>query len=322
MTGSDDLNTVDLNAVDGGITNLVPLNDAVKRGDLEAVTALLAAGAFPDGRDETGFTPLMHAARDGHTHIAQALLAAGADVNRLGYLQRFYPLDFAEWTTRDASTIELIEEAGGRRVSEQIDVSHVAGGPMIAHVSRNLAAVYPEPFTRAVGDEQLAIRLGTVRSDRHLVLLFTAGLSAPSDVKDATHACEISLALPAPWALLQTYRDIKTVFSFPLDFLTRVAQRLRAGQAIQEGLVISRDDPDVADLTWPEPVHHLVAVDHQWAVDTPEPLGPRDVTLYTFAPVRSTRTVLPEASAAKAVATLRTSRPKRLSLPYYWKERW
>jgi ankyrin repeat protein len=57
------------------------LFDAIDAGDAARVRALLAGGADPDTRDETGATALMRAAHAGDRATVSALLGAGADVN-------------------------------------------------------------------------------------------------------------------------------------------------------------------------------------------------------------------------------------------------
>lgn len=57
---------------------MIELIDAVKKGDVEAVRALLAEGADVHGWNEEA---LCLAAYLGHTEIARLLLAAGADVH-------------------------------------------------------------------------------------------------------------------------------------------------------------------------------------------------------------------------------------------------
>ena len=64
----------------------VTLNDtalarAAQDGNEPTVRALLAAGAYVDGRDRSGWTPLFNAALKGNPNILEALLSAGADVN-------------------------------------------------------------------------------------------------------------------------------------------------------------------------------------------------------------------------------------------------
>lgn len=59
------------------------LIDAVGRGNLSAVEALIAAGADPNARMD-GYPALQFAVRRGTVEIVEALLAAGADVNGFG----------------------------------------------------------------------------------------------------------------------------------------------------------------------------------------------------------------------------------------------
>jgi ankyrin repeat protein len=57
------------------------LHEAVARGDIPVVKALLAEGHDPNAFDDISFTPLHHAANKGHLEIVQLLLQAGADIN-------------------------------------------------------------------------------------------------------------------------------------------------------------------------------------------------------------------------------------------------
>jgi uncharacterized protein len=57
------------------------LVDAVKRGDLQAVSALVKRGAVVAGTEADGTTALHWAVRAGHLEIARALVKAGAPVN-------------------------------------------------------------------------------------------------------------------------------------------------------------------------------------------------------------------------------------------------
>ena len=51
---------------------------AVRAGQKEAVTTLLAAGADPNAADASGATPLQVALADAHSAIASALEQSGA----------------------------------------------------------------------------------------------------------------------------------------------------------------------------------------------------------------------------------------------------
>lgn len=64
---------------DSGPNGWTPLLHAVHKNQLEAVRALLAVGADPNGRGENGLTPLMLAAAQGEPEIVEELLRAGAN---------------------------------------------------------------------------------------------------------------------------------------------------------------------------------------------------------------------------------------------------
>lgn len=54
---------------------------ATAQNQVEAVNALLAAGADPNARSARGFSPVLFAAREGHVDVLEALAGAGADVD-------------------------------------------------------------------------------------------------------------------------------------------------------------------------------------------------------------------------------------------------
>ena len=71
-----------------------PLNYACKRGNLEEVEALPAAGANVDAEGEMGDKPLHDTAIQGHLAVVKRLLAAGASPNMVNDYGRT-PRDFA-----------------------------------------------------------------------------------------------------------------------------------------------------------------------------------------------------------------------------------
>ena len=56
-----------------------PLHSAAAEGDIEAITALLNAGADLNAKDEWGKSPIHVAAENGRAWAIRALLDAGAD---------------------------------------------------------------------------------------------------------------------------------------------------------------------------------------------------------------------------------------------------
>jgi len=56
-------------------------DDAITRGDIDAVRDLLHRGADVDARDRYGQTGLMRAAHAGHRDVVETLIEHGADLN-------------------------------------------------------------------------------------------------------------------------------------------------------------------------------------------------------------------------------------------------
>lgn len=67
---------------DPNINTLAPLHRAAAHGHTACLDALLAGGAIPDMIDGSGWTALQHAAKHGHAECVTLLLGAGASVKR------------------------------------------------------------------------------------------------------------------------------------------------------------------------------------------------------------------------------------------------
>ena len=105
----------------GGETALMT---AARTGNLDAVGALLAAGAHPDARERRGQTALMWAAAEGHTGIVDALLEAGTDVHA-SLKSGFNPLFFA---VREGN-IEVVQRLLAAGVDVNAALMRVKDGP-------------------------------------------------------------------------------------------------------------------------------------------------------------------------------------------------
>ena len=100
---------------------LTPLHRAAMNGQVEAVRALLKAGADVNAQDKYEVTPLHFAAYSGHDKAVHVLLEAGANVNAKDS-DGCSPSDYAriviENTEGSAApfeeTIEVLQAAGGQ----------------------------------------------------------------------------------------------------------------------------------------------------------------------------------------------------------------
>lgn len=295
-------------------TARVPLNHAALSNDVLKTQQLLADGAYPDGVDETSFTPLMHAAREGHGEVARLLLDAGADPRRLGYVQRVYPLDFAQWRVGDSTIVELLKGMEAPNVSMEFDTSSLQGAEMIAFVSREYAGIYPVDFKRDVGGEPFSFWLGQTRLEKNdwanPLFLFSAGLYTYGPPVD------IGLLLPPEWAVLQEYRNPRSLLSFPLDLLQALASRVKQGGAIRHGDIVDPSDDDLKDLGWPADVRYMVAVDQSWGRHEDE-REEGDVTLLTLAPITAKGFKPTDKAGLETAEKLRSARWKKMAIPFY-----
>ena len=234
-----------------------PLCNAAREGHINSVRVLLSAGAWVDGDDRTSHTPLMLASRGGHDAVVQQLLDSGAEVNRLGYVQRFFALDFAGWHGTD-QTKALLRSRGGLSVTDEFDWESQSGYPIISHVSNEAGPVYPIGFERTVADQNMTLRLAYVNVKDEPLVLFTA------EIHQMGVPVEYVINLPHHWPLKQTYSLSGSSRSFPIDVLQRVATLAAAGEPLYEGAVLLPDAPQFADLGWPQGLCGLIVVDHDW----------------------------------------------------------
>ena len=98
----------------------IPIREAVKAGNIEAVKQHLDAGADVNAKGKYGRTPLHYAATRGLKKIIELLIAKGADVNtkiEVGDYKGQTPLDGAmQWNHPETAT--LLRKHGGKTAEE------------------------------------------------------------------------------------------------------------------------------------------------------------------------------------------------------------
>ena len=82
-----------------------------RAGDMDELTAALAAGAPVDGRDANDSTALMMAAANGHVEAMRALLDAGADINAINATKNT-ALHWAVFNRQEAAVKVLLATGG------------------------------------------------------------------------------------------------------------------------------------------------------------------------------------------------------------------
>ena len=98
----------------------IPIREAVKAGNIEAVKQHLDAGADVNAKGKYGRTPLHYAATRGLKKIIELLIAKGADVNtkiEVGDYKGQTPLDGAiQWNHPE--TADLLRNHGAKTAEE------------------------------------------------------------------------------------------------------------------------------------------------------------------------------------------------------------
>ena len=93
----------------------IPIHNAARTGNIQAVKQHLDAGTDVDAKDGFGLgrTPLHFAAREGHKKIVELLIDKGADMNAKAN-DGTTPLDMAD----DKETADLLRKHGGKTGEE------------------------------------------------------------------------------------------------------------------------------------------------------------------------------------------------------------
>lgn len=123
--------------------------EAVRKGDLAAVTALLDQGADVNAKFRYGTTALFKAAERGHVEIVKLLLARGADVT---VKDTFYGSTAMSWAL-DSGREEIVTLLLGKDPgsAEDVLISGVRGGkPSLVKVALGSGNLKPENLTRAL----------------------------------------------------------------------------------------------------------------------------------------------------------------------------
>jgi len=93
------------------------LGDAIRRGDTNGLKGALAAGANPNGRDDSGATALMHAAVYASPADLRVLLDAGADVNA----SNSYGSTALMWAAGDPAKVRMLLDRGASAGARALD---------------------------------------------------------------------------------------------------------------------------------------------------------------------------------------------------------
>jgi hypothetical protein len=165
-------------------TSKQELNDqfweAVRQGDLAAVTALLDKGADVNARFRYGATALFKAAERGHTEIVKLLLARGADVT---VKDTFYGATAMSWALDNdhVETVRALLEKDSGSVGEVLMTGVREGKDALVEMALAKGGLKPEALTGA-----LAAALSDKDKTAIVEMLKKAGAQPPLEIDAAT----------------------------------------------------------------------------------------------------------------------------------------
>lgn len=154
--------------------------EAVRKGDLPAVTALLDKGADVNAKFRYGSTALFKAAERGHTEVVKLLLARGADVS---VKDTYYGANAMSWALQnkhfDAALAILEKDAAS--VDDVLTTGAREGNPALVSGAIAKGGLKAETLTAA-----LVLATGEQKNDEIAALLKKAGAVPPPEIDAAT----------------------------------------------------------------------------------------------------------------------------------------
>ena len=154
--------------------------EAVRKGDVVAVTALLDKGADVNAKFRYGQTALFKAAERGHAEVVKLLLARGADVT---VKDTFYNTNAMSWAL-DGKHVEVVRallEKDTASVNDVLMTGAREGNVELVRVAIEKGGLKPETLTAA-----LTAATGDEKKTEILDMLKKAGAVPPPEIDVAT----------------------------------------------------------------------------------------------------------------------------------------
>lgn len=156
------------------------LYEAVRKGDVAAVTSLLDRGADVNAKFRYGATALFKAAERGNVAVTKVLLDRGADVT---VKDTFYGATAMSWALdgKHVEVIRLLLKKDGESVDDVLLTGTREGNEELVKVALERGGIKPETLTAA-----LAIASGSEKTAGMAQMLKEAGAKPPLEVDSAT----------------------------------------------------------------------------------------------------------------------------------------
>ncbi len=154
--------------------------EAVRKGDVALVTALLDKGADVNAKFRYGSTALFKAAERGHTEVVRVLIARGADVS---VKDTFYGATAMTWALQNkhAGAVGALLEKDAASVNDVLSTGAREGNASLVGVALARGGAKPEALTAA-----LALTMNDKDRVEIAEMLKKAGAVPPLEIDAAT----------------------------------------------------------------------------------------------------------------------------------------
>jgi ankyrin repeat protein/outer membrane protein assembly factor BamB len=261
---------------------------AAKKGDADAVKALLARGADVNAKNSYGATALSFAADKGHLEVVKVLLQNKADVNAKDTFYKASPLDWAVMRS-NVEIIKALVEAGADGAESALQSAATQGQTDLVQAILDKAKLKEESLTKAlaatpakhtavaellvkagakppkktdavVGPDVLSAYAGTYRGDAvelkvavdegKLSLQFGGGPAIKLEAIDKT---SFKTSDGSVTITFQSEGDKVSRLTLKRDTNETVFQRVEAAKAVEHGTITVEDVGGVvkSPLNWP-----------------------------------------------------------------------
>jgi hypothetical protein len=236
---------------------------AASNEHLETVKFLIERGATVDGNPMGSQTPLIAASKDGYSDVVLFLLRQNPDINRIyAYFNNMTALDLAKLFGHHDTT-EILIEHGARSAQETIHFAKERASGVYECFYDNVGMILDTKFTTYEKKYRIDIRTALVDKGNKLKVLFSIGGYLKKPRK------EFFLCLPAAWRLNSALLDTDYVAGFPVKIMQEVTKYWLAGNRVEEGFIIAKEEEAWKNLPWPQDIDGLVVVDYRFRKDTP-----------------------------------------------------
>ena len=294
---------------------ITPLTEAAAKGKLEMVLWLLGKNVKIDGSPDAAASPLLDATRFGHIDVVKTLLENGADINRLHNNLHQTACDLARIWKFENLYEYLISKGGVGTIDNNTDWKNEYFGAIGWYVEKTVGKISPVRYKYNIKNTEIHLRICNVQNKGRYKLFFTLGMA---NLKPMT---EFFVCTSYNWPFSDSAQKSHDIASFPMNFLLKISELSLNGTAIKEGFIAKKTDARFSNISWPNGVDGMIAIDYKWdheKLDKAEETTDDTVKLLAFSPLDTSKLKLAEDTkkSGNFVEKMQKTKWNNISIPY------